>query len=157
MTCMRTPRTTTHTVMLRSEMRAHAGADLEGGREEPRCVCIASQWLAHPNGAAPTCFFVGWRHWNQWNGAISQDIIEANIRGCVCRAAAALLGSLFAHGCTMRTAGRDEGAHALVHCHAGAVPSFLCPVNPAQAARFLCEQRLHCCSCTSCGMGRTIA
>jgi hypothetical protein len=23
---------------------------------------------------------MGWRHWNQWNGAISQDIIEANIR-----------------------------------------------------------------------------
>jgi len=22
-----------------------------------------------------------WRHWNQWNGAISQDIIEGNIRG----------------------------------------------------------------------------
>jgi hypothetical protein len=23
----------------------------------------------------------GWRHWNQWNGAISQDIIEGNMRG----------------------------------------------------------------------------
>lgn len=22
----------------------------------------------------------GWRHWNQWNGAISQDIIEGNVR-----------------------------------------------------------------------------
>ena len=22
---------------------------------------------------------MGWRHWNQWNGAISQEIIEGNM------------------------------------------------------------------------------
>jgi len=23
---------------------------------------------------------MGWRHWNQWNGAINQNIIEGNMR-----------------------------------------------------------------------------
>ena len=54
-----------------------------------RCRGLVLLALAHPvssatgpanNGRAQTVPG-GWRHWNQWNGKISQEIIEGNIRG----------------------------------------------------------------------------